>query len=110
MSTPASRTSGRKSSSGPAGGRAGVTRYSRDFARRFRSGCMLFSGIRPLVDQSNRIQTYRRGPRAAAYLYDFCKQGGELMFDGKQVVVLGERDGVSGGAIVACVEAAGVEK
>lgn len=30
------------------------------------------------------------------------------MFENKQVVVLGERDGISGGAIVACVEAAGV--
>ena len=29
------------------------------------------------------------------------------MFDGKQVVVLGERDGVAGPAIAACVEAAG---
>ena len=29
------------------------------------------------------------------------------MFEGRQVVVLGERDGVAGPAIVACVEAAG---
>ncbi len=29
------------------------------------------------------------------------------MFDGKQVIVLGERDGISGGAISSCVEAAG---
>lgn len=29
------------------------------------------------------------------------------MFDGKQVIVLGERDGVAGPAIAACVEAAG---
>lgn len=29
------------------------------------------------------------------------------MFDGKQVVVLGERDGISGGAITACVDAGG---
>ncbi len=27
------------------------------------------------------------------------------MFDGKKVIVLGERDGVSGEAIVACVKA-----
>jgi glycine reductase complex selenoprotein A len=32
------------------------------------------------------------------------------VFENKQVVVLGERDGVSGGAIVACLEAAGVNK
>jgi betaine reductase len=31
------------------------------------------------------------------------------VFEGKQVVVLGERDGVSGVAIAACVEAAGGE-
>jgi glycine reductase len=31
------------------------------------------------------------------------------VFENKQVVVLGERDGVSGGAIVACLEAAGVD-
>jgi glycine reductase len=30
-----------------------------------------------------------------------------MMFENKQVVVLGERDGVSGGAIQACVEAVG---
>lgn len=29
------------------------------------------------------------------------------MFQDRQVVVLGERDGVSGGAISACIEAAG---
>lgn len=29
------------------------------------------------------------------------------MFDGKQVIVIGERDGVAGPAIAACVEAAG---
>jgi glycine reductase len=29
------------------------------------------------------------------------------MFQGKQVVVLGERDGIAGGAIEACVRAAG---
>ncbi len=29
------------------------------------------------------------------------------MFQGRQVVVLGERDGVAGPAIMACVEAAG---
>jgi glycine reductase len=29
------------------------------------------------------------------------------VFENKQVVVLGERDGVSGGAIQACVEAVG---
>lgn len=29
------------------------------------------------------------------------------MFDGKQVIVIGERDGVAGPAIVSCVEAAG---
>lgn len=29
------------------------------------------------------------------------------MFEGRQVVVLGERDGVAGPAIAACVEAAG---
>jgi len=32
------------------------------------------------------------------------------MFENKQVVVLGERDGVSGGAIQACVEAVGTAK
>jgi hypothetical protein len=30
------------------------------------------------------------------------------MFEGKQVIVIGERDGVAGPAIAACVEAAGV--
>lgn len=29
------------------------------------------------------------------------------MFDGKQVIVIGERDGVAGPAIAACAEAAG---
>ncbi len=29
------------------------------------------------------------------------------MFEGKQVVVLGERDGIAGPAIARCVEAAG---
>jgi betaine reductase len=29
------------------------------------------------------------------------------MFDGKQVIVIGERDGIAGPAIAACVEAAG---
>lgn len=29
------------------------------------------------------------------------------MFDGKQVIVIGERDGIAGPAIVSCVEAAG---
>lgn len=29
------------------------------------------------------------------------------MFEGKRVVVLGERDGIAGGAIERCVEAAG---
>lgn len=29
------------------------------------------------------------------------------MFEGKQVVVLGERDGIAGGAIERCVQAAG---
>jgi glycine reductase len=29
------------------------------------------------------------------------------VFENKQVIVLGERDGVSGGAIQACVEAVG---
>ncbi len=29
------------------------------------------------------------------------------MFDGKHVIVIGERDGVAGPAIAACVEAAG---
>lgn len=29
------------------------------------------------------------------------------MFDGKQVIVIGERDGIAGLAIAACVEAAG---
>lgn len=29
------------------------------------------------------------------------------MFEGKQVIVLGERDGISGAAIAVCVEAAG---
>ncbi len=29
------------------------------------------------------------------------------MLDGKQVIVIGERDGVAGPAIAACVEAAG---
>jgi betaine reductase len=29
------------------------------------------------------------------------------MFDGKQVIAIGERDGVSGTAIAACAEAAG---
>ena len=29
------------------------------------------------------------------------------MFDGKQVIAIGERDGVSGTAIAACIEAAG---
>ncbi len=29
------------------------------------------------------------------------------MFDGKQIVVLGERDGIAGPAIAACVKAAG---
>lgn len=29
------------------------------------------------------------------------------MFDGKRVIALGERDGVSGPAIAACVQAAG---
>lgn len=31
------------------------------------------------------------------------------MFDGKQVIVIGERDGVAGPAIEACVKAAGGE-
>jgi glycine/sarcosine/betaine reductase complex component A len=31
------------------------------------------------------------------------------VFDGKQVIVLGERDGISGEAIVACVKALGAE-
>jgi betaine reductase len=31
------------------------------------------------------------------------------IFDGKKVVVLGERDGVSGTAIEACVKAAGAD-
>jgi glycine reductase len=30
------------------------------------------------------------------------------MFDGKQVIVIGERDGVAGPAIAECVKAAGV--
>jgi len=38
------------------------------------------------------------------------RMGGEWMFENKQVVVLGERDGVSGGAIQACVEAVGTAK
>jgi glycine reductase len=29
------------------------------------------------------------------------------MFDGKQVIVIGERDGIAGPAIAACVAAAG---
>lgn len=29
------------------------------------------------------------------------------MFDGRQVIIIGERDGVAGPAIAACVEAAG---
>jgi len=29
------------------------------------------------------------------------------MFDGKQLIVIGERDGIAGPAIAACVEAAG---
>lgn len=29
------------------------------------------------------------------------------MFDGKQSIVIGERDGIAGPAIAACVEAAG---
>jgi glycine/sarcosine/betaine reductase complex component A len=29
------------------------------------------------------------------------------MFDGKQVIVIGERDGVAGPAIATCVQAAG---
>ncbi len=29
------------------------------------------------------------------------------MFDGKQVIVIGERDGIAGPAIAACVKAAG---
>jgi glycine/sarcosine/betaine reductase complex component A len=29
------------------------------------------------------------------------------MFEGKQVIVIGERDGVAGPAIAACVQAAG---
>jgi glycine reductase len=29
------------------------------------------------------------------------------MFDGKQVIVIGERDGIAGPAIAACVQAAG---
>ena len=31
------------------------------------------------------------------------------MFDGKKAIVLGERDGVQGPAIVDCLKAAGVE-
>ena len=31
------------------------------------------------------------------------------MFDGKQVIAIGERDGVSGTAIATCVQAAGVQ-
>ncbi len=31
------------------------------------------------------------------------------LFEGKKVVVLGERDGIAGPAIAACVEAAGGE-
>jgi glycine/sarcosine/betaine reductase complex component A len=31
------------------------------------------------------------------------------MFDGKQVIAIGERDGVSGTAIEACVKAAGAQ-
>jgi hypothetical protein len=39
------------------------------------------------------------------------QQGGDCrVFENKQVVVLGERDGVSGGAIQACVEAVGTAK
>ncbi len=35
-------------------------------------------------------------------------EGGDgEVFDDKQVVVLGERDGIAGGAIEACVKAAG---
>ncbi len=30
------------------------------------------------------------------------------MFDGKQVIVIGERDGIAGPAIAACVQAASV--
>lgn len=30
-----------------------------------------------------------------------------LVFDGKMVIALGERDGIAGPAIAACVEAAG---
>ena len=29
------------------------------------------------------------------------------MFDGKQIVVLGERDGIAGPAIAACIKSAG---
>ena len=32
-----------------------------------------------------------------------------MVFEGRKVVVLGERDGVSGTAIAACIEAAGGE-
>ena len=31
------------------------------------------------------------------------------MLDGKRVIVLGERDGVAGGAIAACAESAGAK-
>lgn len=31
------------------------------------------------------------------------------MFDGKKVIAIGERDGVSGPAIAACAEAAGAQ-
>lgn len=31
------------------------------------------------------------------------------MFDGKQVIVIGERDGIAGPAIASCVEAAGAK-
>lgn len=31
------------------------------------------------------------------------------MFDGRKVIVIGERDGVAGPAIAACIEAAGGE-
>ena len=40
---------------------------------------------------------------------DSCEEVMSVMFDGKLVIALGERDGVAGPAIAACAKAAGGE-
>ncbi len=40
-------------------------------------------------------------------LCEFCREGVKVVFKGKRVIVIGERDGVPGPAIANCVTAAG---